>query len=311
MKNYLGALLFATTFFSSTSFAEESTKAPPLTAAEPKKEVKATTPAAAAPKKEVKAAPPTTGEPKKEPVAKPNIAPTSKETAAQKTQVDLSKLADLIQKQYNQTKSATFRFEQMYQHPFLASQEASKGEVSYNKTSGSMMWNYVEPKSKQKQFFINRNKFTYYSLSDKIAYTHDCYDKDTLSASVTFLLGTGNLKESFTIAPFEGAAKTPGLSWLSLLPKEKNAPVKKISFGANAQGRVVESIVEDPSGGKNHFKFIDYKANPKIAESVFTFKAPPDVIVQPMPNIQCTPPQAEPAKANVESNKKNPQAAKK
>ncbi len=219
----------------------------------------------------------------KKPEAKPDVAEAAK-------LAELMKLANAIQKQYNQTRSATFNFEQTYRHPFLSGPESannSKGNVAYNKTSGSMMWNYQEPKDRQKKFFINRNKFTFYSISDKIAYTHDCYDKDTLSASVAFLLGTGNLKDSFTVVAFDEENANKTLSWLSLLPKEANAPVKKISLGATKDGRVVESIVEDPSGGKNHFKFIDWKTNPKIPERVFVFVKPAGVHVQPMPNIEC------------------------
>lgn len=290
MQNFAKVLAITTLFFSCPVFLHagaSNAKPTPTKAETPPKKVE--TPAKPA-------VPAKTEPPKKEEAAS---------ESAKKQQADLSKLADAIQKQYNQTKSATFKFEQTYHHPFLASQESSKGEVSYNKSTGSMMWNYLEPKSKQKKFFINRNKFTFYSISDKIAYTHDCYDKDTLSASVTFLLGTGNLKNSFTIAPFEGDPKS-ALTWISLTPKEANAPVKKISLGATSDGRVIESIVEDPSGGKNHFKFIDFKANPKIAESVFIFKAPPDVIVQPMPNISCpapkaAPPAPTPAKAKPEA----------
>jgi hypothetical protein len=106
------------------------------------------------------------------------------------------------------------------------------------------------------------------------------------------------------------------LSWLSLIPKEANAPVKKITLGATKEGEVVESIVEDPSGGKNHFKFIDFKINPKIDKNVFAFKAPADVRVQPMPNIQCTPaknvaatkniPEAKPAPKNIPEAKPAP-----
>lgn len=207
-----------------------------------------------------------------------------------KLEKELDLRARLIQKNYDTTNSAKFRFEQIYVHPFLSGPESktsSKGDVSYDKKSGSMMWNYVEPKERQKKFFINRNRFTFYSVSDKIAYTHNCYDKDTLSASIAFLLGTGSLKTSFTIVAFDGEPANKNLLWLSLIPKEANAPVKRISLGATKEGRVVESIVEDPSGGKNHFKFIDFKANPKIDESVFIFKAPAGVSVQPMPNIEC------------------------
>lgn len=225
--------------------------------------------------------------PKGDALASDNKLKAAPVVTPEKASADLSKLADRIQKQYKQTKSATFGFEQFYLHPFLSTKESSKGEVAYDKASGSMMWNYQEPKERQKKFFIRGNKFTFYSVADKIAYTHNCYDQDTLSAAVPFLLGTGDLKNSFTLALFEGESPNKALSWITLMPKEENAPVKKIFLGVSLDGKVVESIVEDPSGGKNHFKFINFKTNPKVAASVFVFKAPPGVMVQPMPNVQC------------------------
>ena len=241
------------------------------------------------------------------------VIDTKKQEATKKVDAAVVKLADLIQAQYNRTKTATFTFRQSYVHPFLSSQDNmnnSAGNAAYDKNKGSMMWNYREPKNRQKIFYINGNKFTFYSISDKIAYTHDCYDQDTLSASVAFLLGTGNLKDSFTITAFEGEPANKKLLWLSLIPKEANSPVKKISLGVTKEGKVLESIVEDPSGGKNHFVF-EIIVNPKIDDSVFVFKPIAGVRVQAMPNVKCAPKnivQARPApkvNAKPQPSKKN------
>lgn len=224
---------------------------------------------------------------------KPSV-PTPPAAAPARPAVNVAKLADAIQKKYDSTKTATFDFEQIYQHRFLTVMENSKGTVAYEKAPGNMVWQYNEPTNRQKKFFIKGRSFTYYSISDKIAYTHNCYDKDTLSASVTFLLGTGNLKTSFTITALTTPPPNNALSWLALTPKEKNAPITKILLGVNAQSQVMESLVEDPSGGKNHFKFSNFKTNPKIAEGIFVFNAPPGVVVQPMPNVSCAEPAAPP-----------------
>lgn len=227
------------------------------------------------------------------------VKPTAKKT--DQTEANLAKLIDAIQRQYNNTKSATFDFDQSYKHPFLAVTENSHGNVSYQKVHGNMVWNYTQPKEKQKKFYISGNQFTYFSVSDKVAYTHNCYNKDTLSASVTFLLGTGSLKDSFTIKPLIGDMPNTALSWVTLIPKEPNAPVSKILLGVNKDFKVMESVVEDPSGGKNHFKFSNFKTNPKIAASVFVFTPPKGVLVQPMPNVSC--PEAKP---KAKDNKKAP-----
>lgn len=245
--------------------------------------------------------------PEKKPLQDPKKGSQPPQKPATPAPVNIKRLADAIQKQYNNLKTATFDFEQSYKHPFLAVTETSKGKVAYNKTSGSMVWDYQEPKERQKKFYIHGKKFTYYSISDKIAYTHDCYEKDTLSASVAFLLGFGKLTDAFSLHPLEGELPNAALSWLVLIPKEQNSPVKKISLGVR-DAKVVESLVEDPSGGKNHFKFINFKTNPKIDNSVFTFKAPQGVLVQPMPNVQCPEP---PTKTKASEPKKITPASKK
>jgi outer membrane lipoprotein carrier protein len=205
---------------------------------------------------------------------------------------NINLLADAIQKHYNQTNSATFDFTQNYKHPFLPTNESSKGEVFFK--ARNMLWRYKEPADRKKEFYIAGNKFTYYLISDKIAYTHNCFDQDTLSASITFLWGKGKIKDSFTISAYTGEVdpKSP-LKWLTLTPKEKNAPVKHISLGADAKtGTVKESIVVDQGDGVNHFVFTNFKTNVSIAPHVFNFKAPPGLRVQPMPNIECPPPKA-------------------
>ncbi len=208
-----------------------------------------------------------------------NIQAAAKKSA----KPNLDKLISAIQKQYNGTTSTSFDFEQEYKFQFLPSPEISKGKVYYDRLLGSMLWSYTEPAANQKKFYINGKKFTYY-LVDKIAYVHGCYEQDTLSPSLAFLLGKGSLKDSFTPSSFT-APEGSKLSWIKLAPKEKNAPVKFIYLGAE-NGQVKESIVEDLSGGKNHFKFSNFK-NDKIDKEIFVFTPPKGVTVEPMPNVTC------------------------
>lgn len=214
-------------------------------------------------------------------------------------QASIDSLVSAIERRYISTNSATFDFEQSYQHPFLKTNEVSKGQVSFKKAGGKILWSYLEPKDRQKKFYINGDKLTYYSIKDKLAYVHNCYDKDALSASVAFLMGMGSLNKAFAITMLTSHDKNPALKWLSLVPKEKNPPFKTLLLGVGSGGMVMESIVIDQSGGKNHFKFKGYKANSKIPDSTFVFTPEKGVMVQPMPNVTCkttTPPEKTPLK---------------
>ncbi len=230
-------------------------------------------------------------EAKKLPVKK--LAPATdakklEEEAKKKAQEakELSQLADDIQKRYNETRSAILEFEQRYTSAFLSQNEVSKGKVWYK--ARNMLWRYEEPKDRQKEFYIEGKKFTYHIINDKLAFTHDCFEKDTLSASISFLWGQGKLKESFTIHPLKETLTNTSLKWLTLIPKEKNAPISSISLGVDPKTAVVqESIVTDLSGGKNSFRFSKFVANPVIPEKIFHFVPPAGLKVQPMPNVVC------------------------
>lgn len=227
----------------------------------------------------------------KEPTPKQKDSKANSKAPAQKPKgkpaFNLDNVVAAVQKHYNNIKAASFDFEQTYKHAFLAVTETSKGKVSYQRAGGKMVWNYLEPADKQKSFYVDGSKITYYSARDKIAYTHDCYEKDTLSASLAFLMGTGNLKEAFTILRTVDAPN-PNLMWLTLLPKETSPQVKKLYLGVVADGKVLESLVEDQSGGKNHYKFINFKMYNSIDNKVFTFVPPEGITVQPMPKVDCT-----------------------
>lgn len=229
--------------------------------------------------------------PQKKPAAPPvtsaQQAQEKKDAQAKaKAALALSKLADLIQSQYSKTTSATFSFEQSYKHPFLAAvNESSKGKVFFKPQH--MLWRYTEPADRKKEFYLVGKNLTYYLAGDKLAYVNKCFEQDTLVASITFLWGKGKLKESFTIEPFVGKVPNEKLTWLRLIPKEKDPPAKSVSLGVNAKGVVMESSVVDQSDGVNHFKFSDFVINKDIPNKIFDFVPPAGVLVQPMPNVQC------------------------
>lgn len=291
-------------------------KAPPAptgaTTIEPKAPSPATPTVSATKPSQVAPPPkPAAANPKPMPVSKKAPTQAQKTPQGAATSAPLGRLPQDIQETYEKTNSATFDFEQSYKSPFVPMSESSKGQVFFK--ARNMLWRYNEPSDRKKEFYIEGRKFTYHLVSDKQAFTHNCFEKDTLSAAITFLWGHGNLKNSFDIKPFQGPISDPKLKWLTLIPKEKNAPVKSISLGVDPKTAiVVESIVTDLSDGVNSFRFSNFKVNPNIPPKTFQFVAGPGVKVQPMPNVVCpssssTPPV--PTKAPV-SNATPPAPAK-
>lgn len=260
--NFL-SLLMAGFFFATVLFAEGTTQKIPSRP----KDIQTKTPAVV--KKEAP----------KSPAVKPLV-------------FDLAKTIDEVQKKYNQTTSARFNFSQTYQHPFLPVNETSEGEVLFKKQK--MVWLYQKPTDKVKSFYINEKRFTYFQPRDKIAFTHDCFDKDTLSASIAFLWGQGKIKESFNTTKMANPPTTT-LRWVTLIPKEKHPQVQNIHLGiALDQPLVKESIVIDATNGRNHFVFSNTQINIEISDQSFVFTPPPgeNITILPMPNVTCPAPGA-------------------
>jgi outer membrane lipoprotein-sorting protein len=195
-------------------------------------------------------------------------------------------IADKVQAQYNRTTSAEMPFTQNYKHPFLPLNESSSGIVFYS--SGNMLWRYLEPANRKKEFYIEGKEVTYYPHGEKNAYSNKCFDKSTLPASITFLWGKGKIKESFNVLPYQGSISNPLHKGITLIAKEANPAVKSISLIVQASnGQVMESIVTDQSDGVNHFIFSNIKTNPKLDPKIFRFVPPAGVTIVPMPNVDC------------------------
>lgn len=208
--------------------------------------------------------------------------PTLPKAVPLKTVVpSVNDVVNLVQKHYDGIKSAHLTFEQTYTHPVLPEQK-SKGEIFFK--PNKMLWSYDHP---PKKFYINGSSFTYYRPTDKMAYTHGCFEQDTMTASIAFMGGKGKLSNSFTVTKIADGTLNKTLTWLALAPKEKNAPAKSIWLGVNASGEVVESIVFDVTNGKNHFRFIKRETNKPLADNIFVFTKKQGESVEPMPNVVC------------------------
>jgi outer membrane lipoprotein-sorting protein len=208
---------------------------------------------------------------------------------AKKTPVkvlDINIAINSLQKQYNNAKSATFSFSQKYSHPIFSNNNESFGIVYYKQHN--MKWHYQKPQNGEKILIIKNNKFILYRISDKIIYEHDCFSQDTLSASIEFLWGKGNIRQSFNISLNQDKALNQNLIWLTLIPKEKHPAVKSIYLGLNKQSFTVEeSIVIDPNDGKNHFKFSNFILNALVPDKTFDFVPPKNIKIEKMPNVNC------------------------
>lgn len=211
---------------------------------------------------------------------------------AKKINIDEAIIA--LQKTYNNANSSTFSFRQKYTHPVFPINEDSLGQVFFKR--GNMKWVYEKPR--KKSIIVKGNKLIIFIEEDKIAYENDCFQEDTLSASIKFLMGKGNIKESFHIKLHEDKSLNQNLLWLAHTPKEKQSAIKMLYFGLNKLNyQVMESLVVDQNDGKNHFSFTNLKINPEVLDSTFDFNPPKGTKIEKMPGQSCENSKVEPAKA--------------
>ena len=106
-----------------------------------------------------------------------------------------------LQKRYENTKTFSAKFSQSYTNSLLKKTDKSTGQVSFQKP-GQMRWDYSAPVPKS--FLVANNQLWIHQHKDQLAMVNKCFKQDTLTTSISFLWGAGNLKETFQVSFFQG-----------------------------------------------------------------------------------------------------------
>jgi outer membrane lipoprotein carrier protein len=188
---------------------------------------------------------------------------------------DVKALVDRMQAFYEKVQDFTATFKQDYTYKIARRTQSSAGKVTFKKP-GMMRWEYEKPAPK-----------TFVLAGDR-AYTHDpqamlltktAFDQSQLSASVTFLFGTGKLEKEFSIAKVD-CAKCSG-TLLELTPLKPDPRFRKVRLEVDSKtAQVLRSIVFDPDGSENAITFSGLKTNVGVSKDVFVLNAPAGTQVQ-------------------------------
>jgi outer membrane lipoprotein carrier protein len=188
-------------------------------------------------------------------------SPTKKDPAAE--------LLDKVQKHYEGLKDYTADFIQIYTRVALSRTSESRGKLMLKKP-GMMRWEYEKPESKL--YVTDGSQLWVYEPEFEQVVIDKNFETARLSDSIRFLWGEGKLADSFTASL--GAPNT-----LELTPKRDATYTKLVLVLDPKTGHVVESIIHETSGNKNHFKFSNLKINTGLKKELFTFTVPPGVDV--------------------------------
>jgi len=193
-----------------------------------------------------------------------------------------------MQKVYENTTSFSANFTQRYTYTLLRRTQESSGTVQFKKP-GMMRWDYKAPKAKS--FVVDGKALWVHTPEDKTAMVNHCFKEDGLTASVSFLWGSGDFDKEFDMAWFPGQFGDKADHHVALTPKTPNAVYQKLILVLDAKtSRVKQSIVVDTQKNVNQFIFDNLVFNKGVNTKTFAFKAPKGTHVAPIPGT-CAAPQ--------------------
>lgn len=188
---------------------------------------------------------------------------------------EVTALVKSVQRFYEGTSDFVARFEQEYVYKAFGRTQKSSGSMKFKKP-GLVRWEYEAPSPKT------------FLLSDQRVYTYDpaahlltkaSIDTSQLSASVTFLMGKGNLLQEFDIEK-QACGDCAG-TLLELKPKKPDARFRKIRLEVDPKSaQVLRSVVFDASGDENTIRFLELKANTGLSKDDFKLTPPEGTQVQ-------------------------------
>ena len=128
-----------------------------------------------------------------------------------------------------------------------------------------MRWDYLKPS--QKSFMINGKSLWLYQKKDKVAQIDRCFKQDALTSSISFLWGSKQILQEFSLDFFKGQFGKKSDYHLTLTPKKKSGIFKRIILVIDPENfRVKQSIIVDLQGNVNQFIYNKMVFNKKLSQ---------------------------------------------
>lgn len=215
--------------------------------------------AAEPPKSVAKAKPPTTAPAAPaEPVAAPGG-------------LSAEEIADRVQAFYDKTKTFKAGFRQRYTVPAHNKTKDSTGSVVFEKP-GKMSWRYTNNGNR----VVSDGKIIRIYEKDNNQMYEQPLDKSQYPAALSFLLGSGSLRQSFKLTKLDAKQMNcEGCYVLLGEPKEASATYQKVFLYVDASTYQVRRVMLiDAQRNRNRFDFVTPEVNAKPAPGEFVFTPP-------------------------------------
>jgi outer membrane lipoprotein carrier protein len=188
-------------------------------------------------------------------------------------------MAAKVQAYYATIEDYKAAFKHVYVKRYHGKQKPRYGYL-WVKKPGKMYWRYDAPQ--KRHFICDGKKIWIYTPGDKQVLWRSVA-RSQLPSAVKFLWGSGNLLKEFYVKLLDDSKYGgEGKKVLKLKPIKPTSHYSHILFVVKPEGkvaRVVETLVYDSLGNKNHYVFRNPKRNTKIQNSRFDFTPPKGVRV--------------------------------
>ena len=217
-----------------------------------------------------------------------SVTMTSTMATAQEATEGADDVARKMQSFYDKTADFQASFKQVYTDQAAGESKTSIGKV-YIKKPGMMRWDYYQvgedkKPALHKSMIADGKAFWIYELEFQQVFK-ECLSNSKLPTSVSFLMGEGDLLESFDATLTDGS--TDKRPVLKLVPKKPTSKYKELRFvldGGTYQ--VLKTTIYDPYGNTNEIVFSKVKFNGNLDAKKFQF-TPPKSARQLNPEKSC------------------------
>ncbi len=197
--------------------------------------------------------------------------------------VDLHKLADSVDKHYNNLNSLETRFTEDYKGGGMSRTESG---TMWIKKPGKMLWQYATPRPKV--FVTDGKNAWFYVPGEKQARRASVKSLDDLRSPLRYLLGHSKLEKEFkglSLAPdqkpvFNGDVVLRGI------PKNMEDRVSMVLLEITPEYRISRIYIEELDGSQTEFRFQEQKDNVQVSDAKFSFKPPAGVEVMQATELQ-------------------------
>jgi len=185
--------------------------------------------------------------------------------------LDMSKLLKDIETRYNNAKTLEVSFQETLVQQ--GRRRTESGDLFLRKP-GRMRWQYSTPAGK---LFVSDGKNVYFfSPESNRAEKMKLKETEDMRAPMAFLLGRLEFQKDFKELH---SKEENGKILITAVPKSEKMPYREVSFLVADGSRIDRLVVTGQDATVMDFTFSNEKMNPKLADTLFHFKAPAGVEV--------------------------------